>query len=387
MLVAVLGIALPAAAGPLGDALSRHADADIAALRGQLADPTARCTLGAAYELRGDLPRAALYLDGCDAMTPDVEIAPAIARAAAEVQRKLRASELSALSIVTNPPGLVVETDALPGERITTPATVWVKAGTYTVRAEQDGKIFESSVKIGARSRGSIVLEAPVVKTVAPKDGVANFNDEPTDPPQSGPPPAVKHPSLLPCKYDGCETHAGEQLADPLELERECLPPHPEAWRIGVRAGVDAADHDGGSRIGPSFAAVTHVEAPWEDAEATHPFELELRVDWSQRGGNDAKFDAVGTSIGLDRVFAAPDAAWILAEFSIRGDTRFGDVMGLERFGLSGSESIELALRKIPVVVATRFEYGITALMPGVREHAFIVELGVDWRAFRFKRR
>ena len=387
----LLLIAGPAAASPLGDALIHHGDAEVAMLRGRLDDPVARCTLGAVYGRRGDLPRAALFLDGCDTVGLDPEFASPIEATTADVQRKLRMSELSALLVVTNPPGMIAETDALPGEHFTTPATVWAHAGTYKVRAARDAgglaaSAYERSVKLGPRSRGSIIIEAGAAPPATPRNGSVDFNDEPTDPPQSGPPPAIKHPSLLPCKYEGCDTHAGESLADPFELVRGWVPTHPAAWRIGIRAGFGAADHDGGSRIGPSLALVVHRAVPGQLAAAPHPFELELRVLYfSERGGADAKLDVLGTSLGLDRGLAAPDAAWLSVGLAVRGEARFGDAMEVHRYGVGGAATVELALRTLPIVIDAVYEQGITDLMPGTREHAFILELGADWRVFRFR--
>src|SRR5215510_5143015 len=80
---AVLAAAMvsPAAAGPLGDAIARHGDADVAALHQQLGDVAARCTLGAVYAKRGDLSRARLYLDSCDDAPLPEDIAPTVVRA------------------------------------------------------------------------------------------------------------------------------------------------------------------------------------------------------------------------------------------------------------------------------------------------------------------
>ena len=50
---AVIALASSAAAGPLSDAISRHGDADLAALRARPGDASARCALGAVYARRG----------------------------------------------------------------------------------------------------------------------------------------------------------------------------------------------------------------------------------------------------------------------------------------------------------------------------------------------
>ena len=86
-----------------------------------------------------------------------------------------------------------------------------------------------------------------------PKQGNVTFIDEPTDPPVVGPPPAQKHKSLLPCKYEGCDTHGGEQLVDPLAVRGEELQATPPELRIGARLGVASSE-----RIAPSFAIAAH---------------------------------------------------------------------------------------------------------------------------------
>ncbi|HEU5024529.1 MAG TPA: hypothetical protein VFV01_06360, partial [Spirillospora sp.] len=96
------------------------------------APDAARCQAGVQLAEHGDLPRAALYLDGCEDL-------PEYAHAARDVRRKLEHSALSTLDIETTPPGLVAEVDALPGEHVTTPATVWVRAGHHVVHVARAG--------------------------------------------------------------------------------------------------------------------------------------------------------------------------------------------------------------------------------------------------------
>src|SRR5262252_3862770 len=124
----LVAVTRAAGAGPLGDAVSRG---DVAALRAQLADPAARCALGAVYAKQGDLPRAALFLEKCDdANLPD-DVGPTVSRAITDTSRKLGDSNLAVLDVVTHPEGFVAEIDALPGERFATPATIYIKPGSY----------------------------------------------------------------------------------------------------------------------------------------------------------------------------------------------------------------------------------------------------------------
>ena len=185
-----------------------------------------------------------------------------------------------------------------------------MRAGTHTVRvARADGTWIERSITIAAHSRGTVVIDARAPATAPPKTSTANFNDDPTDPPEVGSPPAVKHPSLLPCKYDGCDTHSGDEIADPLaDGQSYGSPVH--AWRrIGIRGGGVVADH-GGDGVGPSLAVVGHVALPWWNGiprSRAHPIDLDVRlIDWSERGGGGAKLDVLGSSVGVDRVMFSP---------------------------------------------------------------------------------
>lgn len=314
-----------------------------------IADPD-RCAKGLELAKAGDLPRAALYLDGCTG--DDAE------RASGEVAAKLRASQLSALSVESDG-AVAFETDALPGEHLTAPATIWAKAGTYKIRANG----VESSTVLPAHTRATVFL-APPPKPVAPaKQGNVTFNDEPTDPPVTGPPPAQHHPSLLPCKYDGCDTHDGEQLVDPLAVplavRAEELHATPPELRIGARLGVA-----GSEELAPSFAIAAHWS--W----------LALRFDGSPRERDAATFTDLGFSAGISHVIFAPDAAWISAGIALRGDARVNAPMRMGSVGAGANAELELALRSLPATVGARYEQGFGG------EHAVIVELGFDWRHF-----
>lgn len=318
------------------------------------ADP-ARCARG--LELaKSDLARAALYLDGCPGDAEE--------RAAADVATRLRASELSTLTVSAGAEPVAFETDAMPGEALATPATIWVKAGTYKLRANGG----ELVTTVAAHSRSMVVLSAAAKPVVAdPKVGVANFNDEPTDPPVVGPPPAQKHPSLLPCRYDGCETHGGEQLVDPLATVEDLGPQRPATMRLGLRVGIASS-----ASLSPSFAAAARLALPW------HAIALALRLDGSERGATDATYEELGFSAGLAHVLVAPDAGWLSLAVAVRGQARVGAPMDVPHAGVGATAELELALRRLPVTLGARYEQGLSEL----HAHAIVVELGVDWRFF-----
>jgi hypothetical protein len=314
------------------------------------ADPAAapdRCAKGVELAKSGDLPRAALYLDGCTG--DDAE------RASAQVMTKLRASQLSALEISSEPSGVTVETDALPGETLTTPAEIWVKAGTYKLHS--NGR--DSQVTLAAHSRTTVILTAPKPAT-GPRTGHVDMTDGPSDPPVAGPPPAQKHPSLVPCKYDGCDTHSGEVLVDPLARESERVEVDPPTLRVGVRAGVASSE-----RISPAFA----LAAQWNL--------LAIRADGSHRERDGASYTGLGLAIGIAHPIWAPDAGWVSLGAALRGELRAGAPMTMSHGALGATADVELALRRLPVTLGARYEQGFAG------EHAIVVELGFDQRWFR----
>ncbi len=309
----------------------------------------ARCAKGIELATT-DLPRAALYLEGCEGEAAE--------RAHAAVTTKLRASELSEISIVSETSAVVAfESSAMPGEPLSTPATIWAKAGTYKIHVTSGA--FDSEVTVKAYARATVVLRMPAPKATTVKDGAVTFLDEPTDPQLAAPPPAQKHPSLLPCKYDGCNTHGGEELVDPLAAPPERVRPYPPELRVGVRVGVVGSDH-----VAPSFALAAHWKL------------LALRLDGSGRGYRDDRYDDLGLTVGAARVIASPEAAWISLGVGVRGDLRVHAPMTTSRVGAGANAELELALRSLPVTLAARYEQGFAG------EHAVIVEVGGDWRVF-----
>lgn len=310
-----------------------------------------RCAKGIELATGKDLARAALYLEGC--------AGDAAEQATARVGKQLRASALSALSIVSDTPSVVVsfETDAMPGEQLATPATIWAKAGTYKIRTTSG--VMETEATLAARSRATVVLRAAAPHARTPRDGAVSFLDEPTDPMIAAPPPAQHHPSLLPCKYEGCNTHGGEVLVDPLADEAKRVAPYPPALRIGVRVGIVDSDH-----VEPSFAIAAHWQL------------LALRVDGSRRGYDHARYADVGVTAGIAHVIASPRAAWVSLGVGLRGDLRVEAPMATARASAGANAELELALRAMPISLAARYEQGFAG------EHAVILELGGDWRVF-----
>ncbi|HLL24399.1 MAG TPA: hypothetical protein VK427_19845 [Kofleriaceae bacterium] len=368
--LASLAIAANAAdAGVYADALAKADKPTIAALRAKPDDVAARCTLGAVYAKKQDLPRASLYLAGCtDAELPD-EIRAPVAKAARDVARQLRESELSSIVITTKPEGVALraELSAFPGDAFTTPATIWVKAGTYELVATDGTRTFKQSVSVGTFSRTAAMIETDAKHTVTtPKDGKADFRDEGAlDAHQQGSPPAVKRGSMMSKKYLGIVEGPAGNLEDPLAVRE--APRAPRTLWLGLRVGGGMFD-DGATdaRAGAAIAATTrYTLAP--------RLLLAGRLDYSRRGGSSV--DVVGASAGAGVALGA------LALFAqVRGDLRFGDVTAARTLGASAAFNVEVALPATPLTAGLRVEQGLTELVPGARDRAFLVEVGIDWR-------
>lgn len=367
-----------AQAGSLADAITRHAPADVDALRAQLpGDPAIRCTLGAVYAKRNELSRAAVYLAGCEDAQLPPELGEPIAKLAIETVKKLRDSDLAVLEIVTKPAGMTAEIAALPGDQLVTPATVWIPAGSYDVVATHDGHTIKNHVAPTAHSRSVVFLDDSSAAQKPVKAGKADFTDE-AEPSErhEGTPAAIKHDSLMSKKLRGVAdpTTAGPQIDDPLAHVEDPPPPVPPAMRFGVRAGSGAASNSSASPVGFSAA----LEAHFAIGDDPKPFEIVARADLFERKAKEDFTTVIGASLGAAKVLAAPDAAWLSAGLALHAVDRSNELMTPPGAGLAADAVLELALRRLPVVVGARFEQGLTS----TSDRAVLVELGCDLRLF-----
>ncbi|NVB80685.1 MAG: hypothetical protein HOV81_19980 [Kofleriaceae bacterium] len=338
------------------------------------ADPaTDRCAAGLEFAKKGDLPRAALYLDGCTELALPADLADEVGKASADVMKKLRASELSALSISTTPSGLIGQTDALPGETFTTPATIWTRAGTYNVVVAADaaalaaGKGVSSVAKVEPHSRGGVIINA-ATKEPTTKDGVVDFTeDTPEQSAHEGPPPAVKLPRVMPKKYLGPVGPAGPQLDDPFATRASDAQIR---WRLGARFSAGMIDQ---GKAGVGFGVAGLAARPLDG-----PAFLAARLDWSHRD-----VDTIGINAGVAVKLVETTGAVLLAGAALRGEVRIQDTLAMQpvsRAGIGGAVDLDLAILSIPVAVGLRFEQGFSELVPGTRDRALLVEVGYDWR-------
>jgi len=394
---AVSALAATAEASPLSDALARHGDADVAALRRNLGDVAARCTLGAIYGKRNDLPRAALYLTDCEHEALPDEIAAAVIRIARDVSHRLDASRYAALDIMSHPEGLTAEIDALPGESFTTPATVWVAPGAHQVSVTLAEQSWTQRITTEPHKNGVLVIETKLAaKPPAPRTAQIDFvQDDPggaLGEQVTGPPPRIKHPSLLKDKYRGVPDPASEDPIDDPLAARTSSGPERDLW-LGARLGGGVFDEaSSAARAGVAVALAGRYRV-------TDTLFAAARADWSRRGGKAmaGTVDVLGASAGLGMTVLgrpaqpdapdAPDAphrGLALALIGqLRGDLRLTgmrDTEPVRRAGLSVAAGAELALPATPFTVGLRFEQGITEIVPGARDRAILAEVGIDLR-------
>lgn len=378
-------------ASPLSDALARHATADVTALRARRADLAARCTLGAVYARRNDLPRAALYLTDCDdASLPDDVSAP-VRAAMRDIKRRLDASPFCALDVLSHPEGLTAEIDSLPGESFTTPATIWVPPGNRQIHATLADRSWTQRITAEPHKNASIMIETGLTaKPSAPRHGAIDFTvDEPggaLGEHLTAPPPDVKHPSLLSNKYRGvAQPSPDASIDDPLAPHAVRSTERP-VW-LGARLGIGMFDDAATSaRAGFALAAAARYRI-------SHAAFLAARADWTRRGGDTmtGTIDALGASAGLGITVLGQSPApagqrnrlalALLAQ--LRGDLRLADHRAdapVRRAGLGLAAGAELALPSTPFTLGLRFEQGLTDLVPGAADRAFLAEVGIDLR-------
>lgn len=365
----------------------------MAALRPRAAEPAARCTLGAIHARRGDLPRAALYLTGCDDADLPGDIAAAVRAAVRDVKRRLDASRLSSLDVVTEPEGLSAEIDALPGEPFPTPATIWIPAGSHVVRVRhsdrQDDRSWSQRVTTEPRKRTVVLIKTGLdARPPAPKTVAIDMTDDPGGEfgeQHTGPPPDIKHPPLIQDKYRRIPDPAsGDPIDDPLAAAP--APPAGRSLWLGLRlAGGMFDDSATAARAGLAVALAGRYRL-------TDAVFAAARTDWSRRGGRamtgaSTPIDAVtalGASLGLGATVtggATGPGLALLAE--LRADLRLADrraAAPVPRAGLGLAAGAELALPRAPFTIGLRIEQGLTDLAAGARDRALLAEVGIDLR-------
>jgi hypothetical protein len=310
-----------------------------------------RCQLGIELAKGKDLPRAALYLESC---TDDEGI-----RVRNDITHKLEATQLSHMTITSMPHGVEGETDALPGEKFTTPAVIWAKAGTYKITV--GGQTVDKTLE--PHSRTTVIINVPPPPKAA-KDGVVSF-DEPEQ--HQGTPAAVKHGTMMPKKYLEPSAPSGEQIDDPFALRSSDAIIN---WRLGLRVATGLFDQ---GEAGVGFGIAALAARPLDG-----PVMLATRLDWSHRD-----LDTLAANVGLAYL------AWVRPSFvlsvgaAMRGEVRVQDqlaMMEVARAGIGAAADLDLAILAVPLAFGLRGEQSFTELVPGVRNRAVLFEVGYDWR-------
>jgi hypothetical protein len=316
------------------------------------ADAGDRCKTGIALAKAKDLARAALYLDSCN---DDEGI-----KIRYEVTHKLDATQLSHMTVTSLPEGLEGETDAMPGEKFTTPATIWAKAGTYKITV--GGQTVEKTLE--PHSRTTVIINVPAPPK-PPRDGVVDFEEEPEK--HDGPPPAVKHGTMMPKRYLKPSGPTGEQIDDPFALRSSDAAVD---WRLGLRVAGGVVDQgDAGVGFGVAALAARPLQGP---------IMLATRLDWSHQ-----RIDTIGANVGLAYAALVRPSFVLSAGAALRGEVHVQDtldMMEVNRAGIGAAADLDLAILSLPLAFGLRAEQSFTELVPGVRNRAVLFEVGYDWR-------
>lgn len=338
-----------------------------------------RCTRGADYAKQADVTRAMIYLADCQDAELSDDVGPAIRAAVRDTKKKAR--ELGEITFSSDPAGVTLTLDALPDEPVITPATLWVKPGAYTVRYTMGDKALQKSVEAKAYSRTAIILDGGPTAPKPPRTSSVDFTEENAQEQHVGQPADVKRGSLMSKRYRGeaDPLEAGTQLEDPL-ADRGARGPHP--W-IGVRLGGGIYDDSLATATWrPSIAATVRVVL-------AGPLFVAARLDWSRRGG-EAVSGVATTSVGagVGATLLVTRSFSLAALVQLRGELRFADERTMRgeleahvnRVGAGAAAALELAFARTPLTLGLRLEQGLTELVPGARDRAAVVELGIDWR-------
>jgi len=235
-----------------------------------------------------------------------------------------------------------------------------------------------------APALAALISAAPAAAGPAPRPTTIDLTED--DPAGelgeqfTGPPPDVQHPSMIQGKYRGvADPASGAAIDDPLAA-RAAPTRERQVW-LGIRLSGGMFD-DAASSARPGIAVALagryRLAGGWFAA---------ARADWSRRGGDAmaGSIDALGASAGLGATVAGDRRGGLALALigQLRGELRLtGDRGGapVPRAGLGIAAGAELALPATPFTAGLRVEQGVTELVPGARDRAVLVELGVDYR-------
>ena len=315
-----------------------------------------------------ELTRASIELASCDdsAVTSKIE-------------HTLRASELAELSIVSPTADATIEIEELPGVTLPPSPTVWLRAGTYHLRS---GEV-QIIVTTRARMRQVQVMPGAPKPPPLPQAGHQDFTEDNAGNTDAGPPPDVKHPSLISNKFLGIpDAPSGDAIDDPMAVAktRHALGSPPWRYSGGLRVAGGMFQQTGAdARAGVELGVVVRDRT---DARLlAGNVILELRGDWSQRGGNAAQADALGVTFGPAVTLGVAKSIDFRVGLGARGELRLEDSLGgmaVDRFGLDAVAWLDLEPEESPLIFGVRFEQGITTLAGNERDRAVLAQVGVN---------
>jgi len=315
-----------------------------------------------------ELTRASVELTSCDdsAVTSKIE-------------HTLRASELSELSIVSSSADATIEIEELPGVTLPGSATVWLRAGTYHLRS---GEV-EIIVTTRARTRSVQIMPEPPKPAPPPQAGHQDFTEENAGNTDAGPPPDIKHPSLISNRLLGIpDAPSGDEIADPMAVSVAHHSLGSPAWRLsgGLRVAGGMFQQTGAdARAGVEIGVVVRDRT---DARLlAGNVIVELRGDWSQRGGSAGQADALGLTFGPAITLGTAGSIDFRVGLGARGEIRLEDSlaeMAVNRFGLDGVAWLDIEPEDSPLIFGVRFEQGVTTLVGSERDRAVLAQVGVN---------
>lgn len=210
-----------------------------------------RCALGLVLE---SLHVARRHLAACDEPSVPQALRERGAQRRAELDGKLRRSELAPFDLSAEEPGWLGALDDAPEAWFPLPHTAWLPSGKYVLHlapsatALATGGSERRALVAEAGKRGAVYVAPPRQRPAKTRPVVIDIGDDAVlEAPNAGPPPPEPHRSLLPGKYQRglrasaeAQTEAAERGALTLHASAGSARTHGETVRIalGARAVV-----------------------------------------------------------------------------------------------------------------------------------------------------
>lgn len=165
-------------------------------------DPVTMCRAAIAASAAGEHARASLVLPACDAAVATApELADGTRTARIAIGRAAERDSWSPVELVVRPAGADAHLtiDAFPGLPVTA-GSHRLPPGHYRVTARTAAGLVGYDLTVADGSRALILVELPAAPA-AGAAGLVDFTDDQPTAPMAGPPPVIRHGSLLPERY------------------------------------------------------------------------------------------------------------------------------------------------------------------------------------------